>query len=35
MKEGLGLRRKMSAFDLYYIASFCCVYKEKIVKNDS
>ena len=35
MKGGLGLRRKISAFDRYSFTSICCVYKEKIVKKYS
>ena len=32
MKGGISLRRKIIAF---FATSICCVYKEKIVKNDS
>ena len=38
MKGGKGLRRKISAFGRYsqlILLLFCCVYQEKIVRNDS
>ena len=36
MKGGIGLRRKIIDGDRYNnLTSICCVFKEKIVKNDS